>query len=220
MPESWGSASPALSPNYPDPFYDDAVIEEGRESVYEDGRDDDSKLVRSASIGKRGKPQLVMNRGVVNGGDSSRPGPRPVQAGGDPFANGIGFIDASSEGAAASAKSGAAVGVGEVSDLGKNTPSPSPRLYSRLSAIRRPPRLDMDTEDKMVSRGSMTSLPDLIRRATRLAAMIDRGKRPASRFDDLEYLDEKLAARESEGYSSKFRWSDPLRPWDLFYSPS
>lgn len=32
----------------------------------------------------------------------------------------------------------------------------------------------------------MTSLPDLIRRATRLAASLDRGRRPASRFNDLD----------------------------------
>jgi len=207
MPESFGSASPALlSPNYLDPFYDDALTEEGRESVYEDEGDDESKLVRSASIGKRGKPHLVMNRGASNAGESSRPGPKPVQAGLDPFANGTGFLEASfsSEDATASTKSRAVL-VGEASDPARDTPSPSARTYSRLSAIRRPPRLDMDSVDKMNSRGSMTSLPDLIRRATRLAAMIDRGKRPASRFDDLEYPDEKLAARESEGYSSKLK---------------
>lgn len=57
--------------------------------------------------------------------------------------------------------------------------------YLRLSAIRRPPRLDIDAVRDAEARGSLTSLPDLIRRATRLAAMMDRGKRPASRFNDL-----------------------------------
>jgi hypothetical protein len=70
------------------------------------------------------------------------------------------------------------------------TPSPG---FSRLSAIRRPPRLDMDAVRDAEARGSLTSLPDLIRRATRLAAMMDRGKRPGSRMalndwpaDDME----------------------------------
>lgn len=62
------------------------------------------------------------------------------------------------------------------------TPSPG---FSRLSAIRRPPRLDMDAVRDAEARGSLTSLPDLIRRATRLAAMMDRGKRPGSRLNDL-----------------------------------
>lgn len=59
------------------------------------------------------------------------------------------------------------------------TPSPG---FSRLSVIRRPPRLDIDAVRDAEKRGSLTSLPDLIRRATRLAAMMDRGKRPASRL--------------------------------------
>ncbi|KAL3419963.1 hypothetical protein PVAG01_08462 [Phlyctema vagabunda] len=62
------------------------------------------------------------------------------------------------------------------------TPSPG---FSRLSAIRRPPRLDIDAVRDAEARGSLTSLPDLIRRATRLASMMDRGKRPASRMNDL-----------------------------------
>lgn len=62
------------------------------------------------------------------------------------------------------------------------TPSPG---FSRLSAIRRPPRLDIDAVRDAEARGSLTSLPDLIRRATRLAAMMDRGKRPGSRLNDL-----------------------------------
>ncbi|TVY44215.1 hypothetical protein LSUB1_G002340 [Lachnellula subtilissima] len=62
------------------------------------------------------------------------------------------------------------------------TPSPG---FSRLSAIRRPPRLDIDAVRDAEARGSLTSLPDLIRRATRLAALMDRGRRPGSRLNDL-----------------------------------
>jgi len=75
---------------------------------------------------------------------------------------------------------------------GNTTPSrtPSPG-FSRLSAIRRPPRLDIDAVRDAEARGSLTSLPDLIRRATRLAAMMDRGRRPASRLALDDFPDEK-----------------------------
>ncbi|CAG8976815.1 hypothetical protein HYALB_00009079 [Hymenoscyphus albidus] len=78
------------------------------------------------------------------------------------------------------------------------TPSPTTGGFSRLSAIRRPPRLDIDAVRDAEARGSLTSLPDLIRRATRLAAMIDRGKRPGSRLHDLNDfpMDEKDFERD------------------------
>jgi len=60
---------------------------------------------------------------------------------------------------------------------------PPKQGYSRLSAIRRPPRLDIDAVRDAEARGSLTSLPDLIKRATRLAYMIDKGKRPGSGMD-------------------------------------
>ncbi|KAF4310360.1 Epidermal growth factor-like type 3 [Botryosphaeria dothidea] len=41
---------------------------------------------------------------------------------------------------------------------------------------RRPPRLNVDVVREAEARGSLTSLPDLIRRATRLASNLDRGK--------------------------------------------
>jgi hypothetical protein len=76
--------------------------------------------------------------------------------------------------------------------------SPSPG-FNRLSAIRRPPRLDIDAVRDAEARGSLTSLPDLIRRATRLAAMMDRGKRPASRLNDLnDFPSDSDLAREKE----------------------
>ncbi|KAF2090328.1 hypothetical protein K490DRAFT_54720 [Saccharata proteae CBS 121410] len=48
-------------------------------------------------------------------------------------------------------------------------------LADRVGA-RRPPRLDMDSVRDAEARGSLTSLPDLIKRATRLAGNLDRGK--------------------------------------------
>jgi hypothetical protein len=75
------------------------------------------------------------------------------------------------------------------------TPSPG---FSRLSAIRRPPRLDMDAVRDAEARGSLTSLPDLIKRATKLAAMMDRGKRPGSRMALNDFGSETDLSREKE----------------------
>lgn len=75
------------------------------------------------------------------------------------------------------------------------TPSPG---FSRLSAIRRPPRLDIDAVRDAEARGSLTSLPDLIRRATRLAAMMDRGKRPASRLALDDFPSDSDLSRDKE----------------------
>ena len=53
--------------------------------------------------------------------------------------------------------------------------------------VKRPPRLDIDAVREAEERGSLTSLPDLIRRATKLAGNLDRG-RTASRLGILDML--------------------------------
>lgn len=50
-----------------------------------------------------------------------------------------------------------------------------------VKPTRRPPRLNMDAVRDAEARGSLTSLPDLIRRATKLAAVLETG-RPESRW--------------------------------------
>ncbi|TDZ54733.1 hypothetical protein CTRI78_v006071 [Colletotrichum trifolii] len=226
MPKSWGSQSPGYSEGYPDELYeDDAYTTEdensqtsrGSGSPYGDG--EESKLVRSASLGKMSKPSIVMNR-APSGGEPIpqevlRPTPSPLQnqLPRSPFDNGTGYLEASSSSghlptmaataatpsltADAMLNAFAAASSTDPVDMRKVTPSPRP--YDRMSAIRRPPKLglDMNSVREMESRGSMTSLPDLIKRATRLAALIDRGRRPASRFDmDGEWPDEKAFARD------------------------
>jgi len=229
MPESWGTPSPGPSPNYPD-FYDDIIVEEGQ-SVEDD--EEDSRLVRSASVGKRAKPTLVSSaapRGLEEGGPpNQRPGPTPVQN--EPFRDGTGYIENSSSSSVPSVPSAPsipkllnnAVGVAVTQDAMLNAyssasaaelptaPSPSPqpssagRAFSRLSAIRRPPKLDMDAVAKAESRGSLTSLPDLIRRATRLAASLEKGRRPASSFDDMDYDgDDRAMSFDGEKHQSGF----------------
>ena len=78
------------------------------------------------------------------------------------------------------------------------------RSFSRLSAIRRPPRLDLNVVRDAEARGSLTSLPDLIKRATKLAAMIDKGKRPGSRLNNLnDFSDIDLVREKEEGGKSR-----------------
>ncbi|KAJ6443945.1 hydrolase, NUDIX family protein [Purpureocillium lavendulum] len=86
MPEAWDRISPISgSPPYGEAFFDDSITD--RESTY-DEFGDESKLVRSASIGKKGKPALVITRSGSNRkpGDA-RPAPSPVQ----PFNGGTGI---------------------------------------------------------------------------------------------------------------------------------
>lgn len=63
-----------------------------------------------------------------------------------------------------------------------------PDFVSKSGGKRRPPRLNLDPTREAEARGSLTSLPDLIRRATRLASSLDRG-RTASRLGMQAWLD-------------------------------
>ncbi|KAJ9655774.1 hypothetical protein H2201_008736 [Coniosporium apollinis] len=71
--------------------------------------------------------------------------------------------------------------------------SPTQTSLSERVGSRRPPRLDVDSIRDAEARGSLTSLPDLIRRATRLAANLDRGK-TASRLG-LNHFDSNSSDR-------------------------
>lgn len=90
---------------------------------------------------------------------------------------------------------------------------------------RRPPTLDVDAVRTAEARGSLTSLPDLIKRATRLAANLDRG-RTASRLG-LDFweiggpekknarqsgLSDMLAAFPSPGQDTPLRSGTPAGP--------
>ncbi|KAL8784531.1 MAG: hypothetical protein Q9213_003879 [Squamulea squamosa] len=65
---------------------------------------------------------------------------------------------------------------------------------------RRPPRLKLDAVKESEPRGSATSLPELIRRATRLASNLDRG-RTASRIGMLEMLEKEKSRHPSRSGS-------------------
>ncbi|EFX02090.1 hypothetical protein CMQ_2139 [Grosmannia clavigera kw1407] len=171
--------------------------------------DDGKRLVRSASLGKRAKAALVTTGGSRLSQNSQS---RASNAG--PFFEDTSYSNPSASSSAsnitappraaparstltASSILEAYEAASELNLAHPNRPpssnpsnynndsnSESTRDYSRRSAIRRPPRIDLDAVRKAEARGSLTSLPDLIKRATRLAASLDRGHRPASRMNE------------------------------------
>lgn len=84
-----------------------------------------------------------------------------------------------------------------------------------MSGRKRPPRLDVDAVRDAEARGSLSSLPDLIRRATRLASNLDRG-RTASRLGmnwvDGGRDDEKRRSGRSSVILSAFPANGTLTP--------
>ncbi|PTB43945.1 hypothetical protein M441DRAFT_24195 [Trichoderma asperellum CBS 433.97] len=198
MPDAWRAESAGTSPGFHGGgFYEESLTERSRNSGSED-YSDESGLVS-------GQDEYALQ---TLSSPHSR-GKKPASP--NPFNDGTGLIDeftTDSTPNTFSNKQAPAAAPGVVNHIAavrlsqSGTMSPadlrraagSPPPTSRLSAIRRPPRLDIDAVREAESRGSLTSLPDLIRRATRLASMIDKGKRPSSRLDELDFFNEKASS--------------------------
>ncbi|KAL7920806.1 hypothetical protein ACQKWADRAFT_150580 [Trichoderma austrokoningii] len=191
MPDSWKAESVGASPGFHGGgFYEESLTERSRNSASDD-YSDESGLVP-------GQDEYALQ--TLSSPHSK--GKMPA----NPFHDGTGLVDESTDSSSntfankqtpAAASHIAAIplsqpGTMTPADLRRAAGSPPPT--SRLSAIRRPPRLDIDAVREAESRGSLTSLPDLIRRATRLASMIDKGKRPSSRLDELDFFNEKASS--------------------------
>ncbi|KAK4081110.1 uncharacterized protein Triagg1_2642 [Trichoderma aggressivum f. europaeum] len=195
MPDAWRVDSAGASPSMHGAFYEESLTDKTRSSGADD-YSDESGLVS----GQDEYAMQTLSNPNKPGGNKS--------ASANPFLGGTGLVDESTDSSTnnsftnrqtpattpgmASHIAGVALNRGNTmspGDLRKAAGSPQPT--SRLSAIRRPPRLDIDAVREAESRGSLTSLPDLIRRATRLASMIDKGKRPSSRLDELDFFSEK-----------------------------
>ncbi|KAG6106298.1 hypothetical protein E4U13_007508 [Claviceps humidiphila] len=221
MPDQSRSEAPrSHSPMYEEAFYEESFTEKSRESTFDD-YGDESQLVRSASLGRKGKPALVNTKpsgqGAVNAGQETVSSLQTTTEN-DPY---LTQGTSSSETIPASRNlprshkqtthgdsisSDAilkAFAAASSSDVKESIPlADAPRQPRRLSAMRRPPRLDMDAVRAAEARGSLTSLPDLILRATRLASMIDKGKRPASRLDALDaWTSSEKDERHKSGFS-------------------
>lgn len=158
-------------------------------------------LVRQASLGRRQKPSLMTIKSVDNITEQRR---AMIRAGagaavlGGTFAQrdaaqgsplrssilstGTGIIDPSSSSSSNSFNTSRNTDPTSPSYRGAESPifpfqsGPRSNTLADRIGFKRPARLDMDTVRDAEARGSLTSLPDLIRRATRLAANLDRGK--------------------------------------------
>jgi hypothetical protein len=195
---------PANDDYYPDDdiFSDDETITSDRGTISPTEHDDRSGLVtpspallRQASLGRRTKPSLMTIKSVDSFG-SKRDGSNKKKAdgvgvGGAAFGLGAAIL-AARDGVSSGRTSSESVPTLQKlrskagNYTGSASPSPlqqelRPATLADRAGMRRPARLDMDAVRDAEARGSLTSLPDLIRRATRLAANLDRG-RTASRL--------------------------------------
>jgi hypothetical protein len=193
---------------YPDddPFSDEEGTIDSNTDTYSIIDQDDQRglvqqspaLVRQASLGRRTKPSLMTIRSIDSSADKKNASNKMKTDASGIGAMGLGAAafaarDGSSSGRTRSPLSREA-SLESTSTLqtfrGKSgtggTASPlqqelRPITLADRAGPRRPPRLDMDAVRDAEARGSLTSLPDLIRRATRLASNLDRG-RTASRL--------------------------------------
>lgn len=160
-------------------------------------------LVRQASLGRRTKPSLMTIKSVDSFGSAGKKRATGAAAGAgavgvsgallaarngvasrpgrSSLSNGTSLMDASTSSSESvttmrNLNSKAADYDGYESPTHPLQQATRPIALADRAGLRRPPRLDMDAVRDAEARGSLTSLPDLIRRATRLAANLDRGK--------------------------------------------
>jgi cytoskeletal protein RodZ len=179
-----------------DLFSDDETITSDRGTISPTEHDDRSGLVtqspallRQASLGRRTKPSLMTIKSVDSFG-SKRDGfgrKKVEDSGAGGAAVGVGAaMLAARDGVSSGRTSSESVPTLQNIRSGLASPSPlqhevTPSTLAGRAGMRRPAKLDMDAVRDAEARGSLTSLPELIRRATRLAANLDRG-RTASRL--------------------------------------
>lgn len=201
MPENWSSPAPENNREMnADTFYEESMTEVSPDSIYDDDGDDERRLVHPAELDSvETSSAAVMNSNPVgtswsrNVPTNDRRASCDAQNASQPEPGAYANASVAANRSATRVEylqtfAAASSGDSAVSPLVQ----PPPARYSRNSAMRRGLRIDMDAVREAESRGSMTSLPDLIRRATRLAAMIDKGKRPTSRMDNLsDFFGEK-----------------------------
>ncbi|KAL8691042.1 MAG: hypothetical protein Q9218_003644 [Villophora microphyllina] len=198
---------------------------DGRESRAGD-HDESTNLVRKVSIGKPGKPALKTVKDHETGADEYSKSAQGVTVG--PGAGLPTFLAPSSKNRAPAATlrekeieaghlhSGAAsptspidprvakilggLEKGGALSTAATTPMTSKTGSMSEKGGKRPARLKLDAVKEQEPRGSATSLPELIRRATRLASNLDRG-RTASRIGMLEMLEKEKSRHPSRSGS-------------------
>lgn len=179
IPSSWGSGVPGSDIL---DYYDS-----GDEA--EHGADP-TTVVRHASLGKRGRPSLrTISKSTSEGVKSPANDPIPDLPKGyapEGYSHARRSFDSDSTDSIEMEKRGLAI-ENEQQTKSSRLAMPGPGFSSKRNA-RRPPQLDLGTVRTAEARGSLTSLPDLIRRATRVASNLEHG-RTASRIGILDMFD-------------------------------
>ncbi|KAL8635754.1 MAG: hypothetical protein Q9228_006790 [Teloschistes exilis] len=201
---------------------------DGRETRIGGDHDESMNLVRKVSVGKPGKPALKSVKDYEGVADEVPKSASGVQFG--PGAGLPTFLAPSSNNSspagtprekdieAGHLRSGTASptspidprvakilgGLEKGGALSSTTTSTTP-MTSKTGSMsekggKRPARLKLDAVKEQEPRGSATSLPELIRRATRLASNLDRG-RTASRIGMLEMLEKEKSRHASRSAS-------------------
>ncbi|KAL4894132.1 hypothetical protein BDV59DRAFT_14556 [Aspergillus ambiguus] len=196
IPSSWGSgpAESEILGTYLDVDSDDSDPNVNHEAG--------AGLVRQASLGKRGKPSLrTIQRSTTESPAPQRDEPpnvvpdagsaaisKEVSAEGGQKQQRDSFLTSSSDSSLDPEKPPIVLdepSAYDASAIEKETgvfPKAVPTMSDKRPGGRRPPRLDINAVRDAEKRGSLTSLPDLIRRATKLATNLEHG-RTASRND-------------------------------------
>ncbi|KGO71269.1 hypothetical protein PITC_063500 [Penicillium italicum] len=199
IPLSWGSgpAESEILGEYLDIDSDDDQRSPGFQ-------EDDARLVRSASIGKRGKPTMrtILKSNPVS--VVSMPTPTQEEPAKDTAKRSVGMGSLASQApripsqlrnSSTAASSGSGKGMDpekppfaphydspsdarlekELEAFGA-LPNPAPTMSDKRPGGRKPPALNMHAVRNAEARGSLSSLSDLIRRATKLASNLDHGR--------------------------------------------
>jgi hypothetical protein len=186
-------ASSNVFPTNADDFYsnddlfsdDDSTITSERGTISPDPDDrrglvqQSPALLRQASLGRRTKPSLMTIKSVDSLGDKKAGG--KSKADGTKAGVGVLGLGGSMLAPKAAMESQSSLRNMELAAYESEADYPlqdeaRQSTFAGRAGSRRPPKLDMDAVRDAEARGSLTSLPELIRRATRLAANLDRGK--------------------------------------------
>ncbi|KAL8892439.1 MAG: hypothetical protein Q9192_005615 [Flavoplaca navasiana] len=212
-----------------DEIHSPSSTNDGRESRAGD-HDESTGLVRKVSIGKPGKPALKSVKDPAGTPDEPPRTGQEVQFGPGagvatflaPSSNNNSPIGTPSEKAAPLENEGICLQPGTVPSSSPVDPrvakilcglekggalstAGTTPMTSKTGSMserggKRPARLKLDAVKESEPRGSATSLPELIRRATRLASNLDRGK-TASRIGMLEMLEKDKSRHPSRSGS-------------------
>lgn len=206
-PSSYYSQRPCVSPIIEewDSIYSDkrasrgsyassGELSDGEFASILEQEEDSAVPVRQASFSKRSKPTLTTIQSHDKGGTKSR----------DRSMTTMDLLESSppTKKMSQEPEKGFVSGELDAAATGESKEPEQPVSFAQKIGSRRPPRLNIDAVREAETRASLTSLPDLLRRATRVAANLDRGK-TASRFGTDWISEAQLEPQASDNRRSR-----------------